>query len=120
MRLVLLSNDLMVVSRVEGAAARIGALVRAAAGAAKALEFHGAEPADVVIVDLAISPLGLSALVNQLKSDTSHPMRIVAFGPHVHEDRLAAARAAGCDVVMSRGQFFAQADAILAESTQSH
>jgi hypothetical protein len=39
--------------------------------------------------------------------------RVIAFGPHVHEDRLAAARAAGCDSVLSRGQFFSQAENVL-------
>ena len=29
----------------------------------------------------------------------------IAYGPHVKEDLLLGAQAAGCDVVMSRGQF---------------
>jgi hypothetical protein len=40
-------------------------------------------------------------------------LRVVAFGPHVHEERLAAARNAGCDEVVSRGEFFARLDAIV-------
>jgi hypothetical protein len=38
--------------------------------------------------------------------------RVVAFGPHVHVDKLAAARAAGCEV-MSRGQFLTQIGDVL-------
>ena len=51
--------------------------------------------------------------MNQLRADASHSVHVVAFGPHVHEERLAAAREAGCDVVVSRGKFFAELDAIL-------
>jgi hypothetical protein len=32
----------------------------------------------------------------------------------VHEEKLAAARAAGCHQVMSRGKFFSDVDAIVA------
>ena len=54
-----------------------------------------------------------AAVVNQLRADASHSVHVVAFGPHVHENRLAAVREAGCDLVVSRGQFFAEIDAIL-------
>jgi hypothetical protein len=41
-------------------------------------------------------------------------MAIVAYAPHVHEDRLRAATEAGCNEVLSRGQFDRQMDDILA------
>lgn len=113
MKVVLLSSDLMVVSRVEGAAAQTGAKIRAASNAAAAIEFCSDEQVDVLIVDLSMPALDPTALVTQLRADASHSVRVVAFGPHVHEERLAAAREAGCDTVMSRGQFFSQTNAIL-------
>ena len=39
--------------------------------------------------------------------------RLVAFGPHVHKAKLAAAAAAGFGLVLSRGQFYAQMDELL-------
>jgi DNA-binding response OmpR family regulator len=113
MKIVLLSSDLTVVSRVQGAAVRASATVRALSNASQAIETIDNEKADVLIVDLATPSLDLVTLINQLKADTTRSTRVVAFGPHVHEDRLAAAREAGCDVVMSRGKFFAEMDAIL-------
>ncbi len=113
MRVVLLTNDLMVASRVQGAAERTAATVCVAAGVSQAVDLQGIEPVDSVIVDLATPSVDLQALVREMISGTEKSPRIVAFGPHVHESRLAAARAAGCEVVMSRGQFFAQVDAIL-------
>jgi DNA-binding response OmpR family regulator len=114
MHVVLVSNDLMVVSRVQGAAAKAGSTIYVASNVAAAQDFLSREASDVVIADLAAPLAELEAFVAELKSEPDNAPRILAFGPHVHEDRLAAARAAGCDVVMSRGQFFAQVEAILA------
>ena len=118
MQVVLLSTDLMVVSRVQDAAARSAASVRVAVDVPALVNLHGHVPADFVIVDLASSPLAIDTLVSQLKADAEPPTRIVAFGPHVHEERLAAARAAGCDLVMARGQFFSQVESLLAAERQ--
>jgi DNA-binding NarL/FixJ family response regulator len=73
----------------------------------------------LVIVDLTLSTLDLATLVAQLKTAHDGRSTIVTFGPHVHEGRLAAAVAAGCDEVLSRGQFFAQLDAIVGRFAHS-
>jgi len=57
--------------------------------------------ADVVIVDLARHGAQLAAL-----RAGAPDARIVAFGPHVDEAGLEAARADGADVVMPRSRFF--------------
>jgi hypothetical protein len=56
--------------------------------------------ADVVLVDLTrVDDVGaLRAAVPK--------GRIVAFGPHVDDESLDAARVAGIDVVVARSQFF--------------
>jgi CheY-like chemotaxis protein len=69
--------------------------------------------ANTLVVDLSMSSLDVASLVNRLKANESSRTRVVAFGPHVHEQRLAAARDAGCDFVVSRGQFFSQLETIL-------
>lgn len=55
-----------------------------------------------VIVDLETPALDLPGLLEALPEET-RPV-VIAFGPHVHEQRLQAARDAGCDIVASRGQ----------------
>jgi hypothetical protein len=114
MRAILVSNDLMVISRVQGAATKAGATVRVASSLAGVDESLPGDGAEIVIVDLGSPLADLEAQVARMKSLSTIPPRVIAFGPHVHEDRLATARAAGCDVVMSRGQFFAQVEALLA------
>src|SRR5688572_2212059 len=113
MSAVLLSGDLLVLSRVEAAAARAGITIRSAAATEQAVDTCLAEPAELLIVDLAAPQLEVDRLVREIKSRTTLSTRIIAFGPHVHEERLNAARDAGCDDVISRGQFFAQLDTIL-------
>jgi len=61
----------------------------------------------------SLPSLDVEEIVNHLKTKQSAATRVIAFGPHVHEKRLEAARRAGCDVVVSRGQFFAQLNTIL-------
>jgi CheY-like chemotaxis protein len=113
MTVVLLSSDLAVLSRVEGAAMQLGQTVRSAGGEARAVELCGAEGANVLVIDLSMSSLDIGSLVTQLKASDGSGTRVVAFGPHVHAQRLAAARDAGCDLVVSRGQFFSQLETIL-------
>ncbi len=112
MNVVLLANDLMVVSRVQNAAAHAGASLHAASNAVQAVEFCRERGASLLIVDLAMASLDLD-FVRQLTAADSRSTQIVAFGPHVHADRLAAVREAGCDVVLSRGRFFNEVDTIL-------
>jgi DNA-binding response OmpR family regulator len=117
MEIVLLSNDLMVVSRVTGAASVSGAAVRVAANAAAASEHLAERPAELVVIDLGLPALELDSFVSGIKTNTERSAQVIAFGPHVHAERLAAAQTAGCDVVLSRGQFFAQVGALMRGAT---
>lgn len=62
--------------------------------------------ADVLVVDLS-RPGVLEAL-------PALAARTIGFGSHVDTDLLAAARAAGCDEVMARSEFFRRAHELLA------
>jgi hypothetical protein len=55
--------------------------------------------------------------MQQLRQSPSREAETIAFGPHVQESLLAAARTAGCNRILSRGQFHAQIGEIL--NTQS-
>jgi DNA-binding response OmpR family regulator len=115
MSLVLLSRDLVTASRVEGAAMRQHVSLRTVGSIELAVAACSEQSISLMIVDLTLASLDVARLVTELKQANPVPT-IVAFGPHVHEAALAAARDAGCDEVMSRGQFFAQMDAVVAPS----
>jgi CheY-like chemotaxis protein len=112
MTVVVLTGDLTVIARVQGAATKAGVPMRAASSEMAAIELCVNGEVDTLVIDLSASLRDVAAFVAQVKATASAP-RIVAFGPHVHEARLAAAREAGCDEVVSRGQFFAQMDGLL-------
>lgn len=57
--------------------------------------------ADVIVVDLARHGGAVAGL-----REAAPAARIVAYGPHVDDDVLAAASAAGADVVVPRSRFF--------------
>lgn len=101
-------------SRIEGAARLAGVDLRMVGNADSAVEFCTADTVPLVMVDLTLAGLDVDSLVSRLKNVPNVAPAIVAYGPHVHEAKLAAAEAAGCDQVLSRGQFLSSVDAIIA------
>jgi DNA-binding NarL/FixJ family response regulator len=115
MRVALLTADLVCSSRLAGAAQRAGGTLLSAATAEALLALLASEPADAVLIDLEAPGSDPAALVPRLRALDPAPRAVLAFGPHVHEQRLAAAQQAGCDAVYARGQLHAQAETILRE-----
>lgn len=117
MAVILLTTDLMTSSRVEGAAARTGIELLTAGSAENALDRVEPTGSNLVLVDLATIGGDPREIVERLRG-TGEGAAVVAFGPHVHKERLDAARAAGCDRVLTRGQFFAEVDAVLEDAAK--
>jgi DNA-binding NarL/FixJ family response regulator len=104
----------MIQSRIEAAAYRCGLSLRSTSDSESLLATCAEPPAGLVIVDLTLASVDVASIVSQLRSLPGAGPAVIAFGPHVHQALLDAANQAGCDEVLSRGQFFAQMDAILA------
>lgn len=113
MNAVMLSRDLMLQSRAEGAALKVGLTLRNAIDVAVALETVCDQACRGIVIDLRFPQLDVGSLVSQLRSARADEFFIVACGPHVHETSLNAAREAGCDLVATRGQFDRDAEEIL-------
>ncbi len=114
MAVVLLSGDLMSASRIEGAARLAGASYCMVGSVDAAVEACTTNPAALVLVDLTRPGLDVASLVERIRAIADAKPTIIAYGPHVHEAVLATAEAAGCDQVLSRGQFMARVDALIA------
>jgi CheY-like chemotaxis protein len=116
-----LTSDLVFPSRVAGVAQQLGdKLETANSSDALIAKLSGASsPGAVVLLDLNSPGVDPAAIVPRLKALPQPPQAIIAFGPHVHEQKLAAASAAGCDVVLTRGQFDAQMRDLLARFSKS-
>lgn len=90
-------------SRVLAAAVTVGASCKIVPQPAQ-LEKALTADCRLAFVDLGMPGLNLPDVVAAVRS-TAPAAKIVAFGPHVDEALLNAAREAGCDVVLPRSQF---------------
>lgn len=93
-------------SRVVGAARALGAPLQLVARMGE-LSGKLSPECRLVLVDLGMDGFDLSQIVTAVR-EAAPSARIVAYGAHVNEAALAAASQAGCDQVLSRGQFHNQ------------
>jgi DNA-binding response OmpR family regulator len=109
----LVSGDLMAASWLTGPAAQASTKLDTAATSAAALQMADKGSYWLVIIDLSIAGKDLAVLVEGLRRANAS-MHILAYGPHVQDHLLRVARDAGCDQVLTRGQFHTQAAEIIA------
>ena len=108
--MLLVSGDLMLGARVAGAAKQCG-LSLVTVGDPLTVLAAVQDQCRLVLIDLRLQNLEIAALVDQLRQQNAQ-LSIVACGPHVHEQRLQAAKQAGCDSVVTRGQLEREAESI--------
>jgi len=115
-KILLVSPDLMATSRIAGLCRESGASLETLRSLADSP--HGG-PYDVVLLDLqavaedpAVIVTRAQVLAGGAGSGGTGP-KIVAFGPHVARERLALARDAGADDVVSRGELLGGFAALL-------
>jgi hypothetical protein len=109
LKILLISPDLMATSRIAGLCRDAGASLETIRSLGESP--HGG-PHDVVLVDLQALSEDPAVVVTRARmlvdaepvTGAGAPAAIVAFGPHVARDRLALARDAGADDVVSRGE----------------
>lgn len=107
MKIFLLSRDLMLTARMEGVARNLGMPVISWGDWAAARPELAA--CRLLVVDLCLPQVDIGEIVAHA-SQLDPPVPVAGCGPHVHEARLAEARAAGCDLVTSRGQWDREAE----------
>jgi DNA-binding response OmpR family regulator len=115
MTVVLISNDLMGASRLEGAARAAGVEFHHSGDLEEAIDNCAAKSVRLVLVDLGTVGQDIAVVVARLRQLAGRAPAIIAFGPHVHTAALDAAKVAGCDAVLSRGQLMSQAQALVAQ-----
>lgn len=99
--LLVLSSDLMSSVRIADTAATLGYQSRTV-DSADALDGATAE---IVVIDVAASPVVPAEAVSRLRQ-ANPAARFIAVYRHTDPDQARAARAAGCDLVLNRAQFF--------------
>jgi CheY-like chemotaxis protein len=113
--IVALVGDLMSLSRIREAARRVGLEVRTVRHGE---DLRGAAlDARLVLVDADETRWPWEQALASLRQEGPSPTPpVVAFASHVRADRVAAARAAGCDRVYARGAFVTELPRLLAAS----
>jgi CheY-like chemotaxis protein len=102
---LLLSDDLIFISRITGTARALGLTVQSARSAAALVELARRSPPLGVLIDLHNPGLDLPALLRDLTGVCPSMPRVIAYGSHVEAATLHAAREAGCDLVLPRSKF---------------
>jgi DNA-binding NarL/FixJ family response regulator len=98
-----LSGDLFLFSRLEGAAKAKGYAV-VQCGDKTALLAAANNDVRFVLIDLKTPAIDLAELVPAVRKAADTPPRVIAYGPHVHAAAIQVAQAAGCDQVLTQGQ----------------
>jgi CheY-like chemotaxis protein len=107
-------RDLLFRVRLEAAARDLGSPVHRP-GPRGLLETAAGTRPDVVVVDLADAGAGPLEAVRALRGDSrTAALPIVGFAPHTDAAMRAAAREAGCTVVVARSRMAAAAADVLA------
>jgi DNA-binding NarL/FixJ family response regulator len=102
---IMVCDDLIFTSRVTATARAHGDTMHAARSVDQAIKLAEEAPPACVIIDLHTVGTGLAALLAGLRAACATMPCTVAYGSHVNKELLDAAREAGCDHVLPRGQF---------------
>lgn len=109
--IAILSSDLLFASRFTSAAAARGIVAAIVATPESLRDLSAMGTLTGVAIDLETADL----VIDRLLANLAHRDRltVVAYGPHVRKPLLESARAAGCDLVLSRGEFDASLPKLL-------
>jgi hypothetical protein len=106
--ILLVTGDLLSTSRIAGLASQAGATLETLRSLTAPLP---GPSYDLALLDLqgmagdaALLVTGLLAKLEPLRTATGAAVPLIAFGPHVARDRLAAAETAGAKAAVSRGE----------------
>lgn len=110
--IVLLASDLMLSSTVSGLAAEHHVRFVSASNVQELSQILNEHPQCLLLIDLGLPGLDVTQLAPNACSETLQTA--VAYGPHVHKEKLQAAREAGIGQVVSRGQFSASIGRVVA------
>lgn len=113
MSIIYLTNDLMFSSRVSAAAHAAATDMHVTGDVSELPALLPGGAVRLVILDLNLPSLDLAAVLPSIR-EAAPDVVVIAYGPHVHEQKLAAARAAGCNQVLSKGEFNASASELIA------
>ena len=115
MKIIVFSKDLMFASALSHSAEATDSEIKLVSNDATLAEKSKQFEANLVILDLVLCEDQTSVLIAAIQQQQPST-RIIAYGPHVAVEQLNAASAAGADLVLTRGEFHARMNEIIAAS----
>ena len=106
MHTLLLSDDLMLTSQVTQVARHLNVPLKVVSNSQQLKSDCESGDVQQVILDLNSPQADPKSLVASIRA-TGSTARIIAIAPHVHVEKIKAARESGCDEVLTKGQFHA-------------
>jgi DNA-binding NarL/FixJ family response regulator len=103
MKILAAIHDLMFSSKVTACAR--GKPIEWLKRGAKVAEQVAASKPDVLLIDLASPQLDAVNAIREIKKGEGKHTTVIGYVDHTRTDLIEAARAAGCDQVMSKGEF---------------
>jgi hypothetical protein len=110
---IVVGRDLMFTSKVTGSADEMGYRMRAAGDVATARALIEELRPRLIVVDLAAGEPAAPEALGDYRRLAGPSAWLIAVGPHVDAERLAGARAAGCQLALPRSKFSADLPALL-------
>jgi hypothetical protein len=110
---LLVSRDLIFTTKIKGTAADLGYPMLVASTQSQAVSIIMMYRPPVVLVDLTAGEMAASSALRAYQEMAGADTWLIAFGPHVDEDALAAAKAVGFHVVLPRSIFTAKLPELL-------
>jgi hypothetical protein len=110
---IVVGRDLMFTAKVTGTAGELGYRMRVAGDVATARALIEELRPRVILVDLAAGELATAQALGEYRRLAGPKAWLIAAGPHVDAQRLAEARAAGCQLALPRSKFSTDLPALL-------
>jgi DNA-binding NarL/FixJ family response regulator len=114
---LMLADDYLFISRVQGHGKAAGASIKAVRHPETLLDLARTIKPGGVLIDLHIDGLEIAPIVASLHRLDPRPF-VLGYGSHVDVATLKKAREAGCDLVLPRSQFVEDLPAKIGEWTK--
>ena len=112
--LLLLSNNLMFLPRIQQAAGSTVSIVRAS-NLDRLKDLISESPIDIVVADLEYDQDFWHKALQLFQENRDLNPKMIAYGPHEDTNSMELARSLGCDPVLAKGAFVNNLKSILEE-----
>jgi len=110
---LLVCRDLIFTTKVKETAGALGYRLLVSGDMTSANSTIKASQPRAVFIDLTAGEMATRSAITRYQELAGRDAWFVAFGPHVDVEALAAAKAAGCHLVLPRSKFAAELPAVL-------